>query len=162
MHGLEAVACVGQRARDDDAHRVIEVGAPQLVLDRDGARAGRCGMLSFFAQNQSFGSPAAVPGTGRTSREMGSISGADCASETRRNARRGDRHQRGIRQPRVRTESRRPCRCARNFAVSPRRRRRSCGRRRHRFRRAHPASAIRRGNSAAPPRSRTVPGRPCR
>ena len=35
MDGLEAVADVGQRARDDDAHRVVEVAHPHLVLDAD-------------------------------------------------------------------------------------------------------------------------------
>ena len=32
---LEAVADVGQRALDDDAHRVVEVAGPHLVLDAD-------------------------------------------------------------------------------------------------------------------------------
>ena len=35
MDGLEAVAHVGQGAADDDAHRVVEVAGPQLVLDAD-------------------------------------------------------------------------------------------------------------------------------
>jgi hypothetical protein len=35
VHGLEAVAHVGQRSRHDHAHRVIEVGALHLLLDRD-------------------------------------------------------------------------------------------------------------------------------
>ena len=36
MDGLEAIAHVGQRAADDDAHRVVEVGALQLLLDGHG------------------------------------------------------------------------------------------------------------------------------
>ena len=41
MHRLEAVAHVGQRAADDHAHRVVEVGAFHLLLDGDGGRQGR-------------------------------------------------------------------------------------------------------------------------
>ena len=37
MDGLEAVAHVGQGAADDDAHRVVEIGGPQLLLDGDRA-----------------------------------------------------------------------------------------------------------------------------
>ena len=37
MDGLEAVAHVGQGARDDDAHRVVEVRDAHLVLDADGS-----------------------------------------------------------------------------------------------------------------------------
>ena len=33
LHRLEAVADVGQRASDDDAHGVVEVGLAHLVLD---------------------------------------------------------------------------------------------------------------------------------
>ena len=40
MHRLQAVAHVGQRAADDHAHRVIEVGALHLVGDRDGPDVG--------------------------------------------------------------------------------------------------------------------------
>src|SRR4051812_21545694 len=36
MHGLEAVAHVGERTRHDHAHRVIEVRALHLVRDRHG------------------------------------------------------------------------------------------------------------------------------
>ena len=36
MHGLETVAGVGQRSRDDDGHRVVEEGAFHLLLDLDG------------------------------------------------------------------------------------------------------------------------------
>ena len=35
MHRLEAVAHVGERPADDDAHRIIEVGTPHLVLEAD-------------------------------------------------------------------------------------------------------------------------------
>ena len=41
VYGLEAVADVGQGAADDDAHRVVEVAGPQLVLDPDGQHASR-------------------------------------------------------------------------------------------------------------------------
>ena len=37
MDGLQAVADVGQRAGDDDAHRVVEVRDAHLVLDADGS-----------------------------------------------------------------------------------------------------------------------------
>jgi hypothetical protein len=36
VDGLEAVPHVGDGAPDDDAHRVVEVARPHLVLDRDG------------------------------------------------------------------------------------------------------------------------------
>ena len=35
MHRLQPVAHVGQRARHDHAHGVIEVGAPHLLFDGD-------------------------------------------------------------------------------------------------------------------------------
>jgi hypothetical protein len=34
MHGLEAVTDVGQRASDDDGHRVVQVRLPHLLFDR--------------------------------------------------------------------------------------------------------------------------------
>ena len=37
MDRLQAVTDVGQGARHDHAHRVIEVAHPHLVLDADGA-----------------------------------------------------------------------------------------------------------------------------
>ena len=37
VDGLEAVADVGQGARHDHAHRVVEVAHPHLVLDADGS-----------------------------------------------------------------------------------------------------------------------------
>ena len=40
MHRLEAVARVGQRARHDHAHGVIEIGALHLLDDGDGAHIG--------------------------------------------------------------------------------------------------------------------------
>ena len=46
VHGLQPVADIGQRARHDHAHRVIEVGAPHLLFDRDRGDVGsgrRCG-----------------------------------------------------------------------------------------------------------------------
>src|SRR5581483_1266798 len=39
LHGLEAVAHVRQGARDDHAHRVVEVRLPHLVFDLDRADA---------------------------------------------------------------------------------------------------------------------------
>ena len=41
MHGLEAVANVGQGAAHDHAHRVIEIAAFHFVEDRDGFDVGR-------------------------------------------------------------------------------------------------------------------------
>ena len=43
MHGLEAVAHVRQGAADDDAHRIIEIGPAELVLDGDRGDAPRAG-----------------------------------------------------------------------------------------------------------------------
>ena len=40
MHGLQAVAGIGQRAPDDDAHRVVEIGAAHLLFNIDGDEAG--------------------------------------------------------------------------------------------------------------------------
>src|SRR4051794_17392298 len=39
MDRLESVADVGQGAADNDAHRVVEVARPELVLDADGQYA---------------------------------------------------------------------------------------------------------------------------
>jgi hypothetical protein len=36
VHGLQAVADIGQRAADDHAHGVIEIALLELVLDGDG------------------------------------------------------------------------------------------------------------------------------
>ena len=58
VHGLQAVADVGQRAADDDAHRVVEVRLAHLVFEIDGKDFARdfahgrrrpekrCGILS--------------------------------------------------------------------------------------------------------------------
>ncbi len=35
VHGLEAVADVGQRAAHDDGHGVVQVGLPHLLFDRN-------------------------------------------------------------------------------------------------------------------------------
>ena len=43
MHGLEAVAGVGQRAPDDDRHRVVEIRAAHLLFDVDGNETGAVG-----------------------------------------------------------------------------------------------------------------------
>ncbi len=43
VHRLQAVAHVGQRATDDDAHRVVEIGPPHLLFERD--RQGFLGKL---------------------------------------------------------------------------------------------------------------------
>src|SRR3954463_1206211 len=40
MHGLEAVADIGQRAPDDDRHGVIEIAAPHLLFNVDGHNVG--------------------------------------------------------------------------------------------------------------------------
>ena len=39
LHGLEPVAHVGQRARDDNRHRVVEIRVPHLVFDASGLDA---------------------------------------------------------------------------------------------------------------------------
>ena len=47
MDGLEAVAHVGQRAADDDGHRVVEVARAHLLLELarlDPAGAERAGL----------------------------------------------------------------------------------------------------------------------
>jgi MarC family membrane protein len=41
MHGLEAVAHIGKRAADDNAHRVIEIGPLHFLHDGDGLDAWR-------------------------------------------------------------------------------------------------------------------------
>ena len=60
MHRLQTVAHIGQRALHDHAHRVVEIGALQLVFDRDAAdiiaarRTGRpalCGSLKNRSLN---------------------------------------------------------------------------------------------------------------
>ena len=43
MHGLEAVASVGQRAADDDRHRVVEIGAAHLLFNIDRNEVGAAG-----------------------------------------------------------------------------------------------------------------------
>ena len=40
MHGLQAVAGIGQRAPDDHAHRVVEIGAAHLLFNIDGDEVG--------------------------------------------------------------------------------------------------------------------------
>ena len=49
MHGLEAVARVGERTRHDDRHRVVEERALHLVLDLDEFdRTGRCALFGLL------------------------------------------------------------------------------------------------------------------
>ena len=48
MHRLEAVARVGQRARHDHAHGVIEVAALHLLGDGNGADVGRAGLVRLL------------------------------------------------------------------------------------------------------------------
>ena len=43
MHRLQPVAHVGQGARHDHAHRVIEIRAPHLLFDRDRRDVGAGG-----------------------------------------------------------------------------------------------------------------------
>ena len=60
MHGLEAVARIGQRALHDHAHRIVEVGTLQFIFDRDGRgrrTAVRRGLeIGIVAQNSACGS----------------------------------------------------------------------------------------------------------
>ena len=58
VHGLEAVARIRQRAADDHAHGVVEIGALQLVFDGDRGDAAapitiRRGM-GFFGQGKDL------------------------------------------------------------------------------------------------------------
>jgi hypothetical protein len=46
VNGLQAVAHVGQRAADDHAHGVIEIGTLHLVYDRDGADIAATGTFA--------------------------------------------------------------------------------------------------------------------
>ena len=50
MHGLEAVAHVGQGAADDDAHRVVHVGLPHFLLDVDGRHGAGVGRVCHDGQ----------------------------------------------------------------------------------------------------------------
>src|SRR5208337_2122969 len=43
VNGLQPVAGIRQRAPDDNAHRVIEIGAAHLLFDIDGNEAGAAG-----------------------------------------------------------------------------------------------------------------------
>jgi len=45
VHGLEAVARIGQSARHDHAHGVIEIAALHLVRDGDWANVGPAGVF---------------------------------------------------------------------------------------------------------------------
>ena len=53
VHRLQPVADVGQRARHDHAHRVIEVGALHLLFDRDRRDVGRGGWCGADGQGCS-------------------------------------------------------------------------------------------------------------
>src|SRR2546427_5797454 len=51
VDGLEAVANVGQRASDDDGHRVVEVRLPHLLFDRGVDLAvGHCSSYDLSAR----------------------------------------------------------------------------------------------------------------
>ena len=52
MHGLQAVAHVGQRAPDDHAHGIVEIGLPHLVFEIDGDDFA--GDFSHFGERRSF------------------------------------------------------------------------------------------------------------
>ena len=55
MHGLEAVAGIGQRAPDDHRHRVIEIGAAHLLFDIDGDEVGAAvGRRAAFEREQGI------------------------------------------------------------------------------------------------------------
>lgn len=48
-HGFQAVAHVGQRTRDDDRHRVVDIGRLHLLFDIDGDDPPhQTGILFFF------------------------------------------------------------------------------------------------------------------
>jgi hypothetical protein len=66
VHGLQAVAHVGERARHDHAHGVVEVGALHLLLDGDRAdvfRLAAAGLVGVAGVQAGFLSPGA-PGFG--------------------------------------------------------------------------------------------------
>ena len=76
MDRLEAVADVGQGARHDHAHRVVEVAHPHLVLDADGAdvaqvvghRSGSPNERSFVSCQRGLGLGHAEDAVRRTAR----------------------------------------------------------------------------------------------
>ena len=43
MHGLQSVAHIGQRAADDDRHRIVEIRPAHLLFNVDGLNVGRAG-----------------------------------------------------------------------------------------------------------------------
>ena len=43
MHRLQSVAHIGQRAPDDDRHRIVEIRTPHLLFNVDGLHVGRAG-----------------------------------------------------------------------------------------------------------------------
>ena len=55
VHRLEAVAHVGQRARHDHAHGVIEIRTPHLLLDGDRRHVGRRGRRRRFGSQGELG-----------------------------------------------------------------------------------------------------------
>jgi len=59
VHGLQAVAGIGQGTADDHAHRVIEIRTPHLLLKADGQ--GFFGELSHARCEVGAGSGAALP-----------------------------------------------------------------------------------------------------
>src|SRR5687767_5097588 len=48
MDGLQAVAHVGQRPADDDAHRIVEVAGLHLLDDGDGRDGALAAAAAFF------------------------------------------------------------------------------------------------------------------
>ena len=57
VDGLEAVADVGQRASDDDGHRVVEVAPPDLLLDGDGDLLGGIDRRGLFGRVRQIRCP---------------------------------------------------------------------------------------------------------
>ena len=55
MHGLEAVADVGQRAADDDRHRIIEIRTAHLFFNVDRLNVGRAGATAVGRGQGEFG-----------------------------------------------------------------------------------------------------------
>ena len=72
MDRLEAVADVGQGAAHDDAHRVVEVADPHLVLDADGPDVA-----------EVVGHGAATPRSGQVQRWLGGPAARGSAARTR-------------------------------------------------------------------------------
>ena len=53
MHGLQSVAHIGQRAADDDRHRIVEIRLAHLLFDIDGMNVAGARTLSVASGRRS-------------------------------------------------------------------------------------------------------------